>query len=149
MANIHKSRVEYELLSKLSLCFCPYKHEETYPLADDGINEVYEIRARSDGYYDTKFIYDKTGYWPGELYRFGIVYILKDGSLSPVFNIRGATNVSTKSTNIPYSIEEKFPEESTEEEVSLTDILSSIEYSEENYMIVGGTLPNENAKGVV
>ena len=149
MANIHKSRVEYELLSKLSLCFCPYKHEETYPLADDGINEVYEIRAKSDGYYDTKFIYDKTGYWPGELYRFGIVYILKDGSLSPVFNIRGATNVSTKNTNIPYSIEEKFPKEPTKEEVSLTDILSSIEYSEENYMIVGSTLPNENAKGVV
>ena len=144
MANIHKSKVEYDKLSKLSLCFCPYKHEEAYPLIDS-INETYEISAKSDGYYDSKYIYDKTGYWPGELYRIGVVYILKDGSLSPVFNIRGATNLSTRSNNRPYSIEEKF----ANKDLSLTDILSGIEYSEENYMIVGGTLPNENAKGII
>jgi hypothetical protein len=57
------------------------------------MNETYDISSISDGYYDTQYIYDKTGYWPGELYRLGIVYILKDGSLSPVFNIRGATNI--------------------------------------------------------
>jgi hypothetical protein len=94
MANIHKSKIEYEILSKLSLCFCPYKHEEEYPLAvNNNINEDYEITSHSNGYYDSKYIYDKTGYWPGELYRLGVVYILKDGSLSPVFNIRGATNI--------------------------------------------------------
>mgnify|MGYP006874619163 CR=1 FL=1 len=96
MANIHKSKVEYDLLSKLSLCFCPYKSEEPYPLSDNGIDEDYNINATTDGYYDSKYIYDKTGYWPGELYRLGVVYILKDGSLSPVFNIRGATNLTTK-----------------------------------------------------
>lgn len=146
MANIHKSRVEYELLSKLSLCFCPYKYEEAYPLADDGINEVYEIRAKSDGYYDTKFIYDKTGYWPGELYRFGIVYILKDGSLSPVFNIRGATNVSVKpKEGYVYTVEKEF----SNEHATLEDVLPTIEYSEENFMIIGSLADNENAKGVV
>jgi hypothetical protein len=105
MANIHKSKIEYDLLSKLSLCFYPYKTEEQYPLINDGISESYEISAKSMGYYDSKYIYDKTGYWPGELYRLGVVYILKDGSLSPVFNIRGATNISTNTNNYKYKIE--------------------------------------------
>jgi len=53
MANIHKTKVEYDLLSKLSLCFCPYKTEEAYPLTNGGIDENYSISAKSDGYYDT------------------------------------------------------------------------------------------------
>ena len=141
MANIHKSRVEYDILSKLSLCFCPYKHEEDYPLSNDGMNETYEITAKSDGYYDTQYIYDKTGYWPGELYRLGIVYILKDGSLSPVFNIRGATNIPSKSDKGYYIVEH--------DTRSLEDILASIDYSEEDFMIIGGIAENENAKGVI
>ena len=145
MANIHKSRIEYDKLVKLSLCFCPYKSEEPYPLADNGISERYQIYSNSEGYYDTKYIYDKTGYWPGELYRIGIVYILKDGSLSPVFNIRGATNIPVKSNDSPYySIEERF---NTGE--SFSDILAKIEYSEEDFMIIGGKADNENAKGVI
>ena len=143
MANIHKSKIEYDILSKLSLCFCPYKHEEDYPLVNDGINEIYEITAKSDGYYDSQYIYDKTGYWPGELYRLGIVYILKDGSLSPVFNIRGATNIPTKSTEPYYVVESKFNSD------SLSDVLASIDYSEEDFMIIGGMAENENAKGVI
>ena len=74
---------------------------------NQNINELYDITSPSEGYYDTKYIYDSTGYWPGELYRFGVVYILKDGSLSPVFNIRGATNLENSDTS-KYSIEEAF-----------------------------------------
>ena len=143
MANIHKTRIEYDHLGKLSLCFCPYKVEEAYPLVNDGINEFYDISALSEGYYDTKYIYNKTGYWPGELYRLGIVYILKDGSLSPVFNVRGATNIPTQQNTPYYAIESSF------EEKSLEEVLSTIDYSEENYMIVRGTAENENAKGVI
>ena len=40
-------------------------------------------------YYSTKNIYYRLGYWPNEFYRFGIVYILNDGSTTPVFNVRG------------------------------------------------------------
>ena len=142
MANIHKSKVEYDILSKLSLCFCPYKNEEKYPLINGGMDETYNITSPSDGYYDTQYIYDKTGYWPGELYRLGVVYILKDGSLSPVFNIRGATNIPIISEY--YVINKQF--NSGEK---LEDILASIDYSEEDYMIIGGTAQNENAKGVI
>ena len=41
------------------------------------------------GYYNVNNIYNFVGYWPSELYRFGIVYILDDYSLTPVFNITG------------------------------------------------------------
>ena len=37
-------------------------------------------------YYSTQNIYNYVGYWPDEYYRFGIVYILSDGSTTRVFN---------------------------------------------------------------
>ena len=40
-------------------------------------------------YYSTQNIYHYLGYWPNEYYRFGLVYILSDGSTTPVFNITG------------------------------------------------------------
>nr|DAH12184.1 MAG TPA: hypothetical protein [Caudoviricetes sp.]DAV60174.1 MAG TPA: hypothetical protein [Caudoviricetes sp.] len=53
------------------------------------------------GYYDPKFIYDKTGYWNKEIYRFGIVYILPNGELTPVFNIRGGDLIGEYNENSP------------------------------------------------
>ena len=146
MANIHKNKIEYDLLSKLSLCFCPYKSEEVYPLVNDGLDENYDIRATSDGYYDTQYIYDKTGYWPGEIYRLGVVYILKDGSLSPVFNIRGASEIPVKTVTSDnyYQVEDEFNSGK-----SIDEILAGVDYSEEDYQIIGGKAKNENAKGVI
>ena len=46
-------------------------------------------KDRQAGYFNAKNIYYRTGLWPGEYYRYGIVYILSDFTLSPVFNIRG------------------------------------------------------------
>lgn len=161
MANIHKSRIEYDKLSKLSLCFCPYKSEEPYPLINDGMNENYEISAMSTGYYDSQYIYNKTGYWPEELYRVGVVYILKDGSLSPVFNIRGATNIPSLNNPVTneaiysYRVDQDLHNTQKKLESGLNDseyldtVLNDIDYSEENYLIVGGTADNENAKGVI
>lgn len=40
-------------------------------------------------YYSPNNIYYNLGYWPDEMYRLGIVYIMNDDSLSPVFNLRG------------------------------------------------------------
>ena len=152
MANIHKSKMEYDMLSKLSLCFCPYKSEKVYEVFDTGIDEQYNIKSKSDGYYDSKYIYDTTGYWPGELYRLGIVYIMKDGSLSPVFNIRGATNLSTideTDDSLNYRVVKDFQNPDVNPEEILNYVLQCIDYSEEDFMIVGGTAPNENAKGVI
>lgn len=40
-------------------------------------------------YYSTKNIYKYVGYWPDEWYRFGVVFVLKDGATTPVFNMHG------------------------------------------------------------
>lgn len=90
LGNVHKPNIPYEELADLSLRFLPYLKEEPYPLIMD---ENYSISSTEKGYYDEKYIYDKTGYWEGELYRLGIVYIMPTGELSPVFNIRGGIDI--------------------------------------------------------
>lgn len=50
-------------------------------------------------YYNPISIYYSLGYWPEELYRIGIVYIFKDDSISPVYNLRGCKFFINKYTN--------------------------------------------------
>lgn len=54
-----------------------------------GVNENYIDDSDGGEYYNPKNIYSQLGYWPEEFYRFGIVFIKDDDSLSPVFNIIG------------------------------------------------------------
>ena len=100
LGNIQKPEVPYQELSDLSLRFLPRIQEEVYPLT---IDHDYNVSSTSFGYYDPKFIYNKVGYWNHELYRIGVVYIMSDNSLSPVFNVRGIENLNsdTKYSNIP------------------------------------------------
>ena len=90
MGNVKKQNIPYEELQDLSLRILPFLGSEPY---DPEINENYTVSNPSKSYINSKFIYDKTGYWPNELYRFGIVYILPNGQLTPVFNIRGAIGI--------------------------------------------------------
>ncbi len=55
-------------------------------------------------YYSPRNIYYKVGYWPDEIYRLGVVYIMNDDSLSPVYNLRGCEFKKLGETNIhdPY-----------------------------------------------
>lgn len=92
MANVHKPEIAYEKLQDLSLRFLPYLKEVNYTL---DIDQNYSIASTNKGYYDPQFIYQNTGYWGNELYRFGIVYILPNNELTPVFNIRGREKVGT------------------------------------------------------
>ena len=57
-------------------------------------------------YYYTHNIYYNLGYWPDEIYRFGIVYVLSDGSTTPVFNITGGffEKNETDPNNVFYQI---------------------------------------------
>lgn len=100
LGNIQKPEIPYQDLQDLSLRFLPRIQQEEYPLS---IDQDYSIKSSSFGYYDPKFIYNKVGYWNHELYRLGIVYIMSDNSLSPVFNVRGIENLNpdTKYSNIP------------------------------------------------
>jgi hypothetical protein len=55
-------------------------------------------------YYNPQNIYYKVGYWPDEIYRLGVVYIMNDDSLSPVYNLRGCAFNEVGDSNIhnPY-----------------------------------------------
>lgn len=54
------------------------------------VNGDYQDKTDNGGeYYNPHNIYNWLGYWPDEMYRFGIVYIFNDGSRSQVFNLLG------------------------------------------------------------
>ena len=90
LGNVHKPDIPYQELSDLSLHFLPFLKQEDYQV---DMNENYVISTTNKGYYDPKFIHDKTGYWGEEIYRLGVVYIMPNNELTPVFNIRGANNI--------------------------------------------------------
>ena len=89
LGNVTKATPNYETFSKLSLGFVPYYKSES----EEAIGELNQTYS-GGGYYKVDNIYKKVGYWNEELYRFGIVYIMNNGALTPVYNIRGINNVS-------------------------------------------------------
>lgn len=92
LGNVHKADVDYKELQDLSLRFLPYLSLKQYK---SNIDYNYNVVDQGYvGYYDPYYIYNYVGYWDKELYRLGIVYILNDNSLSPVFNIRGRENLT-------------------------------------------------------
>ena len=97
MGNIHKPEIPYDELADLSLRFLPYVKEVTYTLDMD---QEYVISSNTRGYYDPDFIYSSVGYWNNEYYRLGIVYIMPNNELTPVFNIRGRCEVYPFGVNI-------------------------------------------------
>ena len=147
LGNIHKPNIPYKELADLSLRFLPTLHEETYPLIMD---QNYVVSSNAIGYYDPKFIYDKTGYWNKELYRFGIVYILPDNTLTPVFNIRGGLNLTTESVYIDYPVRDNEKRVYIQYNESNNYILART-YKDKSGNIISstGNVSNENIKGVI
>ena len=142
--NIVKPGIDYNNFKDLSLRFYP-----TVTASSDignltnytpkGLNP----KQNSDYmYYNAYNIYNKLGYWNEEIYRLGIVYILSDGSLSPVFNIRGRdnldvwTDISTKYNDVALynnsTLERKY-----------------ITFNEETHIMENSKSPLENVKGVI
>ena len=151
LANVHKPDVPYEELSDLSLRFLPYLKQETYTV---DIDQEYRVSTSNKGYLDPLFIYNKTGYWGKEIYRFGIVYILPNGELSPVFNIRGNYNVQEFGSNTrvnPQYVDSQYTNIPVYINNGYTEERNYINYNEETYTLLGydGSSPYENIKGVV
>lgn len=93
LANVNRVGIDYEDLKDASLYFLPQCELKDY---DSGTDINYENNNLSkDNYTNSSYIYNYTGYWDQELYRLGVVYIMSDSSLSPVFNIRGSNNISS------------------------------------------------------
>ena len=68
------------------------------------VDEAYAVNGKDNltqaEYYNPQNIYYKVGYWPDEIYRLGIVYIMNDDSLSPVYNLRGCEFKNLEESNL-------------------------------------------------
>lgn len=135
LGNVKKPDIPYEELSDLSLRFLPLLYDKNYDLDMD---ENYTVKSSSLGYYDPQYIYTNLGYWDREIYRLGIVYIMPNNELSPVFNIRGANNLGLESAYADIPI---YEDDGTRRKVT---------YNEETFYIQEeNTTTLENVKGVV
>ena len=83
--NIEDQNIDYTELGDLSLRFIA---KADVSKSYDPVTHDYNHTTKGT-YADPSFIYNYTGYQNHEIYRFGIVYLLQNGTLSPVFNIRG------------------------------------------------------------
>jgi hypothetical protein len=99
-----------------------YVNPTDYTIQDDD----YESQSE---YYNPYNIYYRLGYWPEEIYRLGIVYILNDDSLTPVFALRGC-----KFENIGADNGAK--------DDGLLDDDKNLNYLQRNTYIDGGALAN-------
>lgn len=90
--NIDKKERDWEAMRRASwkiIPSCNQKANVGVIPADYKITVTDSNRDYAGGYYNSKNVYYRLGYWPDEIYRFGIVYIFNDNSMSPVFNVQG------------------------------------------------------------
>lgn len=100
-----QSQIEHEMLQKISLTITPKLNLDKSVNMDSSYK--YTDEKQKNSYYNANFAYESTGYHIGEIYRFGIVYIRKDNSLTPVYNTLGVTNL-TKDFRKPTNEWKKF-----------------------------------------
>lgn len=146
LGNSCKPDMMYSDLSDVSLRLLPYLEVSD---SERFIGKVsYDYSDLSDDsysheYYNTLNIYNKVGYWNEEIYRLGVVYIMKDGSLSPVYNIRGKNGIPTKE-DIPSAYLQ-----SSLWKVEDGQTVRNYIAIDESTFDVSGTSYLENAKGVI
>ncbi len=147
--NVNKPTIPYQDLQDLALRIYPtiantnnigYLDENYIPLP------LVDDLSKSE-YYDAVNVYNYTGYWNKEMYRLGVVFILKDDLLSPVFNIRGRDQLDlfTRAGTFVEDISELY---------TYTPLYDGsnqrqyINYNEEG-LIPQSQYPIENSRGVV
>ena len=149
LGNVSNPDIAYKELADLSLHFLPELNVE------NNIGRVDETYSDSTGqyeYYNVMNIYNKLGYWNDEIYRLGIVYILNDYTLSPVFNVRGISRLTTPgdSQRINYTQYNLFKQGYTpSENDSIATVQANREYIPINKETCRLDSQNENSKGVI
>lgn len=146
LGNSCKPDMMYKDLSDISLRLLPYLIESDSERFIGKTSYDYSDlsdRSYSHEYYNTLNIYNKVGYWNEEIYRFGVVYIMKDGSLSPVYNIRGKNGIPKfEELQSAYLQSDLWKYENNEKVRNYIPI-------DESTFDVSGTSYLENAKGVL
>lgn len=146
LGNSCKPDMMYKDLSDISLRLLPYLIESDSERFIGKTSYDYSDlsdQSYSHEYYNTLNIYNKVGYWNEEIYRFGVVYIMKDGSLSPVYNIRGKNGIPKfEEVQSAYLQSDLWKYENNEKVRNYIPI-------DESTFDVSGTSYLENAKGVL
>lgn len=99
LGNISSSTADYKALQEIA-----YKVKTTLKQSDNSVGWVkadYKTENKGSEYYDPKNIYSFLGYWPEEFYRFGIVFIRDDDTVTPAFNIIGKSFKNIKDSTDP------------------------------------------------
>lgn len=101
---------DWDAIQQFTWKIIPYAkqlQEGGLPTISNAYGSIQDIHQQdfSQGYYNTKNTYYHVGYWPEEIYRFGIVYIFEDNSLSPVIALQGVDlskldNLSQEGTSL-------------------------------------------------
>lgn len=130
LGNVHKPDIPYLELSDLSLRL---KLQLDTSNNIGFVDENYKDSTEKYEYYNALNIYYKLGYWNDEIYRFGIVYIFNDYTLSPVFNLRGVKELTSDTVYDHYN---------------LYDAQGKRQYINYNKETFNLDNLNENAKGV-
>ena len=87
LGNTTQGYENHDLLSRLALYIIP--QIDTSQSCDiSHLSSSYKGDI-SKTYYDPRFIYNYTGYWDDEIYRFGVVFIRNNNTFTPVYNVRG------------------------------------------------------------
>lgn len=94
LGNVANADIPYRELTDLSLRFLP---ELNFDNSVGKVDQNYSDASEGYEYYNASNIYYRLGYW-NDIYRTGVVYILNDYTLSPVFNVRGIYNLSENSS---------------------------------------------------
>lgn len=146
LGNSCKPDMMYKDLSDISLRLLPYLIESDSERFIGKTSYDYSDlsdQSYSHEYYNTLNIYNKVGYWNEEIYRFGVVYIMKDGSLSPVYNIRGKNGIPKfEELQSAYLQSDLWKYENNEKVRNYIPV-------DESTFDVSGTSYLENAKGVL
>ena len=103
LGGVSKPNIDYKELTDLSLRILPKSQEfnKNDLIGNVSLKNFVDINGKYE-YYNTKNIYNYVGYWPEEIYRFGVVYILSDNTRTSVFNVRGIDfNLSEDYTYLP------------------------------------------------
>lgn len=88
LGNVSAFEQKYQDLQQIAWMICPRAITVANPIGS--LSETYDFGDTGGCYYDVKNVYNYTGYWPDEYYRFGVVFVYNNNKCSNVYNIQGA-----------------------------------------------------------
>lgn len=138
LGNVQKPEIPYKDLQDLSLRIYP-----TLTTASIGnCDQNYYDGTGGYEYYNVLNIYNKLGYWNDEIYRFGVVYIFNNGTLSPVFNVLGTAQLTETNDSKPEDSAPKYPA------MYINDVRQYLSIDKDNYQLILLDGKQYNSKGV-